>query len=142
MLQKKPLRLITIPISHYCEKARWALTRLQIPYLEKPHMPPFHLLATGRVGGKLTPVLIAESGVFTDSTAILQYLNEIAPTNAKLYPGDAKLRQQVEELEDLPLLCHFRKIQRVYVVSAHDKLRFHPSLTEEGYSGLQISLVQ
>ena len=64
-------------------------------------MPPFHLLATGRVGGKLTPVLIAEDNIFTDSTTILQYLNEIAPTNAKLYPGDAKLRQQVEELEAL-----------------------------------------
>ena len=25
-------RLITIPISHYCEKARWALERAEIPY--------------------------------------------------------------------------------------------------------------
>jgi hypothetical protein len=25
------LRLITIPISHYCEKARWALERVRIP---------------------------------------------------------------------------------------------------------------
>ncbi len=32
--QEKPLRLITIPISHYCEKARWALTKLKLPYIE------------------------------------------------------------------------------------------------------------
>lgn len=99
--QEKPLRLITIPISHYCEKARWALTKLKLPYVEEPHMPPFHRLATGRVGGKLTPVLISETGAFTDSTNILQYLNEIAPDNAKLYPTNPDLRRQVEELEDL-----------------------------------------
>ncbi|MBD2775329.1 glutathione S-transferase family protein [Iningainema tapete] len=100
-MQKKPFRLITIPISHYCEKARWALTKLKVPYVEEPHMPPFHLLATSRVGGKLTPVLITEAGTFTDSTDILKYLDDIAPANAKLYPIDPKLRQKVEELEEL-----------------------------------------
>jgi glutathione S-transferase len=99
--QEKPLRLITIPISHYCEKARWALTKLKLPYIEEPHMPPFHRFATGQVGGKLTPVLITEVSAFTDSSDILRYLDEIAPDNAKLYPTNPELRQQVEELEDL-----------------------------------------
>ena len=31
-------RLITIPISHYCEKARWALEWSQIPYVEEKHL--------------------------------------------------------------------------------------------------------
>ncbi|WP_206755884.1 GIY-YIG nuclease family protein [Trichocoleus sp. FACHB-69] len=35
----------------------------------------------------------------------------------------------------LSLLCHFREIRRVYVVSAHEKSRFHPSLTEKRYIG-------
>ncbi|NJM68839.1 MAG: glutathione S-transferase family protein [Scytonema sp. RU_4_4] len=98
---KKPFRLITIPISHYCEKARWALTKLKLPYIEEPHMPPFHLLATGRVGGKSTPVMITEDGALTDSTDILCYLDKVAPDNAKLYPTDPDSRQQVEQLEDL-----------------------------------------
>lgn len=98
---KKPLRLITIPVSHYCEKVRWALTKLQIPYIEEPHMPPFHRFATGRVGGKSTPVLITENSVFTDSTDILQYLDKIAPANVRLYPTDSQMRRQVEDLEDL-----------------------------------------
>jgi glutathione S-transferase len=34
-----PARLITIAVSHYCEKTRWALTRLQIPFVEERHMP-------------------------------------------------------------------------------------------------------
>ncbi|MBW4568940.1 MAG: glutathione S-transferase [Tolypothrix carrinoi HA7290-LM1] len=100
-MQQKPFRLITIPVSHYCEKARWALTKLKVPYVEEAHMPPFYRLATNRVGGKSTPVLVTESGVFTDSTDILQYLDKIVPDNAKLYPIDFELRRQVEELEDL-----------------------------------------
>lgn len=28
-------RLITIPASHYCEKVRWALDWLKIPYIEE-----------------------------------------------------------------------------------------------------------
>ncbi|WP_017316606.1 glutathione S-transferase family protein [Mastigocladopsis repens] len=99
--QEKSFRLITIPISHYCEKARWALKKLQLPYVEEPHMPPFHRFATGRVGGKSTPVMITEAGAFTDSADILRYLDEIASDNAKLYPTNPELRRQVEELEDL-----------------------------------------
>src|SRR5919199_1328022 len=99
--QEKNYRLITISVSHYCEKARWALTKLQIPFMEEAHMPPFHRLATGRVGGKSTPVLVTDAGAFTDSKDILKYLDSIAPTNAKLYPADPEQRRQVEELEDL-----------------------------------------
>jgi len=38
--------------------------------MEERHMPPFHRFATGRVGGKSTPVLVTEV-TFTDSTDIL-----------------------------------------------------------------------
>ena len=30
--------LITIPISHYCEKARWALDRAGVAYRERAHL--------------------------------------------------------------------------------------------------------
>jgi glutathione S-transferase len=45
-----PARLITIPVSHYCEKTRWALSRLQVPFVEERHMPPFHRFATRGLG--------------------------------------------------------------------------------------------
>jgi glutathione S-transferase len=99
--QKKPFRLITIPASHYCEKARWALTKLKINFVEEAHTPPFHQFVTSRVGGKSTPVLVTENGPFTDSTDILQYLDSIVPENTKLYPTNPELRKQVEELEEL-----------------------------------------
>lgn len=98
---KATCRLITIAISHYCEKARWALDQLEVPYIEEPHAPLFHCLATGRRGGKQTvPVLVSGAKTFTDSTEILQYLDTLAPQK-KLYPTTPELRHQVENLEDL-----------------------------------------
>lgn len=96
-----PFRLITFPVSHYCEKARWALARLNIPYVEERHAPLFHRFATNRVGGKSVPVLITGAQVLIDSTDILQYLDAIAPENAKLYPIEPDLLQQVKQLEAL-----------------------------------------
>lgn len=95
-------RLITIPISHYCEKARWALDRLNITYIEEPHVPLFHRFATLKYDGSSVPVLATENhGNFVDSTDILHYLSSIAPADKKLYPDVPKLRKEVEELEDL-----------------------------------------
>jgi len=45
-------RLITIPFSHYCEKARWALELCGIAYEEDGHLPVFHYAATLRAGAK------------------------------------------------------------------------------------------
>jgi glutathione S-transferase len=94
----QPVRLITIPVSHYCEKIRWTLTRLQIPFVEERHMPPFHQLATRRAGGQSVPVLITVTHTLTDSADILKYLDSIAPNNLKLYPPDPDQRQQVADL--------------------------------------------
>lgn len=98
---QKPFRLITIPVSHYCEKVRWALDYLKLPYVEAAHMPPFYKFATTKAGGGTVPVLVTEDGNFTDSTDILKYLDSISPNDAKLYPEKPEQRQQVEELEEL-----------------------------------------
>lgn len=98
---QKPFRLITIPVSHYCEKVRWALDYLKLPYVEEPHMPPFYKLATTKAGGETVPILVTEDDNFTDSTDILKYLDSIVSNDLKLYPTDSQQRQQVEELEEL-----------------------------------------
>ena len=36
------MRLVTIPISHYCEKARWTLDHCAIDYLVETHLPGPH----------------------------------------------------------------------------------------------------
>jgi glutathione S-transferase len=93
-----PLRLITIPVSHYCEKTRWALRKCQIPFQEDRHMPPFHKFLTKRVGAGSVPVLVTDQGIFSDSADILNCVDSIAPTHLKLYPTNLQELQQVSEL--------------------------------------------
>ena len=90
------LRLITIPISHYCEKVRWALDLLQLPYIEEKHVPAFHRSATRKYGGISVPVLVTKSGNFTDSTDILHYLDTINSSDFSLFPEEPELRREVE----------------------------------------------
>ena len=62
------LRLITIPISHYCEKARWALERAEMPYREERHIQAIHVLYARRAGGGMTvPVLVTPEGTLGES---------------------------------------------------------------------------
>ncbi len=81
-------RLITIPISHYCEKARWALDRGLIPYREERHVPAIHVLFARRAGGGLTvPVLVTGDGeVLGESTAIMRWADRKLDPAAHLYP--------------------------------------------------------
>ncbi|NEP45991.1 MAG: glutathione S-transferase, partial [Okeania sp. SIO2H7] len=100
-MNSETYRLITIPSSHYCEKVRWALDWLKVPYIEEPHVPIFHRLSTQKYGGTSVPVLATNSGNFVDSTDILRYLNGVETGERKLYPKDAELRQEIDEMVEL-----------------------------------------
>ena len=79
-------RLITIPMSHYCEKARWALDRAGIAYVEEPQAPLLSRLRTLRAGAPGTvPVLVTDDGALGDSTDILRWVDRRTP----LYADDA-----------------------------------------------------
>jgi glutathione S-transferase len=67
--------LVTIPFSHYCEKARWALQRASIEHVEAAHLPMLSRLGTLRRGRWSTvPLLMTDQGPIPDSTAILQWI--------------------------------------------------------------------
>ncbi len=73
-------KLITIPFSHYCEKARWALDHVGVSYEEDGHLPVFHYLATYRAGAKRTvPVLVDGKTVVRDSTDIVAWADAKRP---------------------------------------------------------------
>ena len=93
--------LYTIPISHYCEKARWALDRSGIPYRERAHVQVIHRFVAMRVGrSKTMPVLArSDGGVLTESEDILAYADTRAPADARLYPDDPAERDEVRALE-------------------------------------------
>jgi glutathione S-transferase len=93
------LRLVTIPISHYCEKARWALERAGIPYREERHVQGIHRIAAGRAGGGPTvPVLVTPDGALGESAEILRWVDERSPPDLRLFPDDPRERAEVERL--------------------------------------------
>ncbi len=82
-------RLVTIPISHFCEKARWALDRAGIDYVEQPHLQLVHVLAARLAGGRNTvPVFVSDGGdVLSDSTDILAWADTHLAPGSRLYPA-------------------------------------------------------
>jgi glutathione S-transferase len=92
-------RLITIPISHFCEKARWALDRTGIPYREERHVQLVHRLYVRRAsGGTTAPVLVTADGVFTESRDIVAWADRRLDAPDRLMPEDADARADVERL--------------------------------------------
>jgi glutathione S-transferase len=93
--------LVTIPISHYCEKARWALDRAGIAYVERAHIQAIHRFATRRAGGGLTaPVLLCADGALADSADILAWADAQSPPFRTLYPKNPDRAAVVKRLED------------------------------------------
>jgi glutathione S-transferase len=83
-------RLITIPASHYCEKARWALTHARVDFEEERHVPMLHWRATlSSGGGRTVPVLVTDEGTLSDSHDIVRWADRRAPADRTLYPEGA-----------------------------------------------------
>lgn len=117
-------RLISIPPSHYCEKARWALELAALPYGEERHPPLFHLRAVKKAGGEhSTPVLVADDHVMPDSTDILIFIHHHPASEWRPYPTDSQLLVEAEELEELfdtRLGPHTRRLAYFYLLQHRD----------------------
>ncbi len=92
--------LITIPISHYCEKARWALDRADIAYREKAHLQVIHWIPVAWAGGRKTaPVLVWGDRVFADSAEIIEEASGQASPDRGLFPEDPDAAAEVRALQ-------------------------------------------
>jgi glutathione S-transferase len=103
MSSSKPT-LWHIPVSHYSEKARWALAHKKVEHERKAPPPGMHIpiaMALTRSARPTFPVLAFGGGdrAVGDSTAIIAALEERHPDNP-LYPDDPQLRRRALELED------------------------------------------
>ena len=118
-------RLIVIPFSHFCEKARWALERHGLAFREEGHAPVLHVLAAKRAGGGRTvPVLVDGGRVLADSTDILADADERGDTALRLYPEDPDGLAEVQQLEeqfDTRLGPHTRRLGYYHLLK-HPKL--------------------
>jgi glutathione S-transferase len=93
------LRLVTIPISHYCEKARWGLERARLDYREERHVQGVHRLAARRAGGGSTvPVLVTSEASIGESRQILEWIDERLPLERRLFPAEQHSRDEVDRL--------------------------------------------
>ncbi|WP_394841015.1 glutathione S-transferase family protein [Pendulispora brunnea] len=120
--------LVTIPFSHFCEKARWALDYTGCDYVEEGHAPVLHRLAVWRATSPRTsvPVLVDGDRVFADSTDILAHADTLAGPERKLYPEDAVRRAEVQSLEDdfdERLGPHIRRVIYFYLLPNPDMAR-------------------
>jgi glutathione S-transferase len=84
------LRLYTFQISHFSEKARWALDIEGIPYVEQVLVPGPHQFVTRRIAKQSTvPLLVHDGHVVQGSSAIVDYIGErlggrrLSPKNAQ-----------------------------------------------------------
>jgi glutathione S-transferase len=99
------LRLLTIPISHYCEKARWALERAGIRYREERHVQGFHRIVARRAGGDSTvPVLVTPDRVIASSREIVVWADAQLAREHRLFAAgggpDDPLRGICDRLDE------------------------------------------
>src|SRR6266850_1224913 len=93
------LLLWHIPLSHYNEKARWALDYKRIPH-HRQVLGADYLIRAWRATGRGTlPILFLDGRAIGDSTHIIAALEERYP-EPPLYPGDAAALHRALALED------------------------------------------
>jgi glutathione S-transferase len=94
------VRLITIPISHYCEKARWALDRAGIDYVEERHVQGPSRIYSRRAGGTgTTPVLVTDRGSLIESEDIVAFAD---PTLRQRDPDVARITRWLDANLGIP----------------------------------------
>ena len=87
------------PISHYNEKARWALDWKGIPHVRRALAMSYVPRALWATGQATLPILHLDGQAIADSTRIIEALERLQPEPA-LYPRDEAARRRALALED------------------------------------------
>src|SRR4051812_44892062 len=99
-MAEAPFVLWHLKVSHYNEKARWALDYKGVPHVRRAVMPGQHPeLARRLTGGSTLPVLSVNGDAVGDSTKIIELLEQLRP-DPPLYPADPREREQALAAED------------------------------------------
>jgi glutathione S-transferase len=96
---RERVELIQFPLSHYNEKARWALDWKRVPHRRRNLLPGPHAPVVKRLTG-LTQVPVArfDEAVIAGSARILDELERRFP-EPSLYPKDPALRRRALEIQ-------------------------------------------
>jgi len=108
------VKLYTFFVSHFSEKARWALDCEGIPYEEKVLVPGPHQLLTRRVAGRSEVPLLQHDGKYVQgSGAILDYIAD-SLGGTRLSPAHPRERAKAVELEKRLDKVFGRGVQQVF----------------------------
>lgn len=95
-------KLITFGISHYCEKARWALDWHGIPYEEINWPAGVHLILARSCGAKRTtlPILLDGRTVTQGSSAIIDWADQQTqhPARQPTLSGTGEIEQRADRV--------------------------------------------
>ena len=87
-------------VSHYNEKARWALDYKGVAHVRRAIFPGLQEFRARRLkAGRTSPILELEGRAVGDSTRIIEEVERRWP-EPRLYPADADERRRALELED------------------------------------------
>ena len=89
-------------VSHYSEKARWALDHKRVDHVRRSPLPGLHMLAAlarSRGASPILPLLELDGERISDSTAVIAALESRFPERP-LYPADPAERERALALED------------------------------------------
>ena len=105
-------KLYIFPISHYCEKARWALDYLQVGYELHAVAPGMHADLAARLGaaGTSLPVLVADDTVIQDSHEIIEWAEGVSAAERSLQPADLSAAGKIESRLNEVLGVHVRRM--------------------------------
>ncbi len=118
------LSLYQFPISHYCEKIRWALDYKKLDYRTVNLLPGFHVSTAKKLAGRSSvPIITHNDRAVRNSSDIITYLDETFPEHP-LTPVDVQHRQEAldwEKFADREIGPYTRRV-------CYHTLLNHPSL--------------
>ena len=93
--------LYVFAISHYCEKARWALDSLGVQYELRHLAPGSHAQVARRLGaaGSSLPLLVSDADVIHGSGAIIDWADSAITDPSKRLSPDSELMDECRALE-------------------------------------------
>ena len=117
------LTLYQFPISHYCEKVRWALDYKGIEYRVINLLPGAHIKVIKPLCSKTeVPVLRHDENIVQGSSEIISYLDQTFP-DKPLTPSNTSQKQQAlewEEFVDKNIGPHVRTYFYYYLLDIPD----------------------
>ena len=115
--------LYQFPISHYCEKVRWALDYKQVPWRAQNLLPGLHIkTARGMAPRSSVPILCLQGECVQGSANIISWLDERFPERP-LTPADPAAREASLHWEsrlDRDLGVHVRRFAYHYLLDRPD----------------------